>query len=487
MAQDRMHIAKKTRGSRFSRQREVDSAMTARGRTSHVRQFLVFWLFILSAVSYLDRVNISIAGGAIADAYHLSDVQLGKIFSAMLAGYAIFQTVSGRLADRYGSRRVLTVGVIWWGVFTALTALVPPDITAALLLFVVIRFLLGAGEAVIYPSANQFVARWIPVRERGVANGWIFAGVGAGAGLTPPLITYVMIHYGWRSSFVMCSLIGFMASAVWFFTARDTPEQHPGVSAAELSEIESGLALSSGKEINEAKAFSGGPSRALVSWGRILRSKEILAVTVSYFCYGYVAWMFFSWFYRYLAKVRGLDLKTSAFYSMLPFLAMLVACLAGGMMNDRLTKWKGPRLGRCILAAFAIALAGIFIALGSQVKGAGLASVVLAGGAGALYLSQSSFWSLTADLAGPSSGSVSGFMNTGNQIGAAITATLTPWIAARYSWTASFLVAAALCFVGAACWLVVNPTKTLFAALPGFGQPGRVCEPAVEDSGKLHS
>ena len=204
------------------------------GRASHVRQFLVFWLFVLSAVSYLDRVNISIAGGAIADAYHLSDVQLGKVFSSMLVGYAIFQTVAGMLADRYGARRVLTAGVIWWGVFTAVTALVPADIAGALLLFVVVRFLLGAGEAVIYPSANQFVARWIPVGERGLANGWIFAGVGAGAGLTPPLITYIMIHHGWRSSFVFCSIIGFLAAVVWFLAARDTPAEHPRVSPEEL-------------------------------------------------------------------------------------------------------------------------------------------------------------------------------------------------------------------------------------------------------------
>ncbi len=434
------------------------------GRTSHVRQFLVFWLFVLSAVSYLDRVNISIAGGALADAYYLTDLQLGKVFSAMLVGYAAFQTVAGRLADRYGVRRVLTAGVIWWGVFTALTGLVPANIAGALWLFVAVRFLLGAGEAVIYPSANQFIARWIPVQERGIANGWIFAGVGAGAGLTPPLVTYIMIHYGWRSSFLVCSIIGFAVGTVWFLVARDTPEQHPRVSPAELKTIKSGLTLSSSlaaSSVMETDSSSRQTALPLVPWKRVVRSKEIIAVTVSYFCYGYVAWIFFSWFYRYLAKVRGLDFKTSAFYSMLPFLAMLVACLVGGAINDRLTKWKGARLGRCILAAFAIALAGIFIAFGSQVKSARLASVVLAGGAGALYLSQSSFWSITADVAGASSGSVSGFMNTGNQIGAAITASLTPWIALRYGWTASFLVAAALCFVGAACWLVVNPARSL--------------------------
>src|SRR6266849_5564356 len=109
--------------------------MMPSAKTTRVRWFLVFWLFVLSAVSYLDRVNISVAGGAIADAYHLSNVQLGYVFSALLAGYALFQTVGGRLADRFGPRRVLTAGVIWWGVFTALTALVPANIAGALYLF----------------------------------------------------------------------------------------------------------------------------------------------------------------------------------------------------------------------------------------------------------------------------------------------------------------------------------------------------------------
>src|ERR1700680_4651701 len=133
--------------------------MMASAKTTRVRWFLVFWLFVLSAVSYLDRVNISIAGGSIVDAYHLTDVQLGYVFSALLAGYAVFQTVGGRLADRFGPRRVLTAGVVWWGIFTALTALVPANIAGALYLFMAVRFLLGAGEAVIYPSANQFTAR----------------------------------------------------------------------------------------------------------------------------------------------------------------------------------------------------------------------------------------------------------------------------------------------------------------------------------------
>ncbi len=426
--------------------------------TTRVRWLLLFWLFVLSAVSYLDRVNIAVAGSLLAAAYHFSNVELGWIFSSFLASYALFQTVGGRLADRMGSRRVLTFGVLWWGVFTALTAAIPLRIAGALGLLIAIRFLLGAGEAVLYPASSQFVARWIPSRERGIANGWIFAGVGAGAGLSPPLITYVMLRYGWRSSFCVCALIGVAVGAVWYVIARDEPAEHPWVSSTELALIRSGLTLTG----SGSSTSQGG---RVVSWAMVLKSRAVLAVTLSYFCFGYVAWIFFSWFYIYLAQVRSLNLKASAFYAMLPFLAMAACCPFGGTMSDRLTRWRGPRFGRCVLASFAMIIAAAFLSLGSSVQSARFASVILAGGAGALYLAQSSFWAVTADIAGAASGSVSGFMNMGGQVGGAVTASLTPWIAARLGWTASFLVAAAMCLVGAVSWLVVDPTRTL-APLP---------------------
>ena len=428
------------------------------GKTTRFRWFLIFWLFLLSSVAFLDRVNISIAGSSIADAYSLSSVQLGSVFSAFLIGYALSQTPAGWLADRFGSRRILSAGVLWWGIFTALVAVVPSNIAHALLVFIAIRFLLGVGEAVIYPSSNQFVSHWIPTEERGIANGWIFAGVGAGAGITPPLITYIMLRWGWRQSFWICAIIGLIAGAVWYAISRDAPEEHSRVSAAELAHIRAGLTLA---PATSARRPMGKP---FIAWRAILASKDVRAVTLSYFCFGYVSWIFFSWFYIYLAKVRGLELKTSAFYSTLPFLAMAASCALGGLLSDRLTEWRGKRLGRCGLAAFAMTLAGAFIALGSAVASARLASIVLAGGAGALYLSQSSFWSVSADIGGTSSGSVSGLMNMGAQTGGAITASLTPAIAAKYGWTASFLVAVTLCVCGALSWLLVDPRRTL--ALP---------------------
>jgi ACS family glucarate transporter-like MFS transporter len=204
--------------------------------------------------------------------------------------------------------------------------------------------------------------------------------------------------------------------------------------------------------------------RTTVPWRKILSGKNVWAVTFSYFCYGYVAWIFFSWFYIYLAKVRGLNLKASAFYGTLPFLAMAACCPLGGLVSDWLTRRAGRRIGRCGVAFIGLGLAGVFLAFGSSVHSARLASVVLAGGAGALYLSQSSFWSVCADIAGGFSGSVSGFMNMGAQLGGAVTASLTPAIALRYGWTSSFLAAAFLCALAAAAWLLVDPEHTLIPA-----------------------
>lgn len=437
----------------------------------NVRWLLVFWLFVLSAVAYLDRVNLAVAGTRLEADYHLSDIQLGWIFSAFLLGYAAFQTPAGWLADRWGPRRVLSAGVLWWGAFTALTASMPLGIGHQVLVFISIRFLLGAGEAVMFPASNQFVARWIPTQERGVASGLIFAGVGAGAGFAPLLVTYIMLHHGWRSSFWICAAIGLAAGVVWLLAARDTPDSHPWVSASELAAIRAGLTVGTNQSSATTPNTNTSPiPKVSVPWGSILRTKSVWAITFSYFCFGYVAWIFFSWFYIYLTRVRGLNLKAGAFYTMLPFLAMAVFSAMGGLLSDRLTRRRGKRLGRCGVGALGAALASVIVLAGSQVQSTRLAGVVLAAGAGALYLAQSSFWSITADIAGPFSGSLSGFMNMGGQIGSAVTASLTPAIASRFGWTTSFRVAAVVSILGSLAWLFVDPNRSLVPASERFDQ-----------------
>jgi ACS family glucarate transporter-like MFS transporter len=345
-------------------------------------------------------------------------------------------------------------------VFSALTAFISPRLSFALYVLIGVRFLLGAGEAIMFPAANLFVSRWIPAQEQGIANGLVFAGVGVGAGVTPALIAYIMVHFGWRWSFWTSAIIGILAGVFWFLVARDSPEEHPLVSPAELTHIRTLPTDQRGAENqNSVTAI-----HETVGWRAIFASKEVWALTLAYFSFGYVAWIFFTWFFIYLAKVRGLDLKASAFYSTLPFLAMAICSPLGGAIADWLTRRVGQRIGRCGISVIGLLLASLFLVLGADTSNARVASLVLAGGAGALYLSQSSFWAITAGISRGSSGSVSGLMNTGGQFGGMLTAQLTPILALRWNWSASFYVAAAFAAAGAVAWLFVDPARTLAAS-----------------------
>lgn len=427
-------------------------------RAVPLRYWLVLWLLVVSAIAFLDRTNIAVAGVQIGKDFRIDNSHLGWIFSAFLIGYAAFQIPGGMLVDRFGARAVLTLSVLWWGAFTALTAAVPVTVRGALAILIAIRFMLGAGEATMYPATNRFVARWFPRAERGKANGIIFGGVGLGSTIAPPLVTALILRYGWRASFCICGGIGVVAGLIWQTIARDTPEEHPAVRAGELDKIVR-------ERDDPDDATVAGPRnsnlRSTTPWRAILRSKEVLALTGSYFTYGYVAWIFFSWFYIYLAEVRKLNLHTTALYSMLPFAAMTVGSIGGGAVSDWITRHYGERAGRCWFGAFALGLTAVLLLAGAHASGTVTATLVLAGGAGALYLSQSCYWSISADFAGEHAGVVSGTMNAGAQVGGAVTASLTPLIAAHLGWNASFLTATVLAVAGAAAWLAIDPERRL--------------------------
>ena len=412
-----------------------------------LRWAIIFFTFLIGSLAYLDRVNISIAAAAIQKEYALSNVQLGWVFSAFVLGYALFQAPGGRIADRFGPRVVVSLAILWWSLFTLLTAIVPVGMAGAVAVLIAVRFSLGVGEAVMFPASNRLVAKWIPSAERGLANGLIFAGVGAGSALAPPLITWILLNWGWRWAFYVRVPLGIVAAALWYWLVRDTPQAHPWIAAKEVAAIQAGL----------PQGASNRAAQTTLSWGRILGNRSMIALTASYFAFGYVVWIFFTWFFTYLSRVRGLDLKSSSFFSMLPFLAMAGCSTFGGWIADILTRRFGKRVGRCGVAGAGLGLAAVFIALGTQVESARFASIVLASGAGAVYLSLSAFWAVTADIAGESAGSASGLMNMGCQLGGALTASLTPWIAGKFGWTPSFLVAAGLCAVGAVLWLAVDP------------------------------
>lgn len=421
-----------------------------------MRGVLVLWMFVLSAIAYVDRVNISIAGQAIAKEFHLSNIQLGWVFSAFVLGYAVMQAPAGRLADRVGPRSALAIGVLWWGIFTSAITILSVHLAAILVSLIAIRFALGMGEAIVYPATNCVVSRWIPSSERGIANGIIFSGVGFGAGVTPPAITWVLLHYGWRASFWVSSLAGILAGLVWYILARDTPDRHPWVSGRERSFIRRNIAV----------ADQEGPARRM-PWSAIFGNRSVQAMTLSYFTYGYVTYIFFGWFFIYLNAVRHVDLRSSSYYAAIPFLAMGMGSPFGGWISDRLTRRFGKRIGRCGLACVAMCLCGVFVIVGTQVTGVAWATAVLAGGVGTLYISQSSFWSVSADLGRESSGALSGVMNMGGQFGGVVTSSLTPAIAGHFGWAASFFVSGVLCLAGGLLWLTVAPdVRTVLSTEP---------------------
>jgi ACS family glucarate transporter-like MFS transporter len=413
------------------------------------RWVVVLASFVIAAVSYLDRNNIAMAASSIQREFHLSNVQLGGVFSAFILGYALTQPVAGRIADRIGASRAIAIAIIWWSVFTALLPAIPAGIAGALGLIVTVRLLLGIGEAIIFPASNRLIANWIPSQERGFANGIIFAGVGLGGSIAPPLMTFMMIRDTWRAAFWICAVIGLVAGLIWMLLVRNSPGEQKRMSAAEREYIAAGMPLGSAQ------------SRQSARWRDVILDRHVAALTVSYFCYGYVAYIFFTWFFKYLSDVRGLNLKASALYTTLPFVAMTVASMLGGWLSDKLLPVLGKRAARCGVAGVSLLLASGFVWLGTTVTDVRIAALVLASGAGALYLAQSAFWALSADFGGNSAGLVSGVMNMGCQLGGVCTAALTPVIARSFGWTASFTVTAAVCLVGAIAWIFIDPFHQL--------------------------
>ena len=220
------------------------------------------------------------------------------------------------------------------------------------------RFILGLGEAVAYPSSNQFIAAWFPTQERGKANGWVFGGVGLGSGTAPPLVGAIIIFYGWHAVFYVSAVIGLVMAVVWYCMARDTPAEHP-------------VRHGGGKGAHQGRACRSrwkAPCRRCRGC-KIFTSIDVWGTTLAYIAFGYVAFIFHTWFFIYLKDGRGLDLKSSALLGTLPFIAMTPCCLLGGVISDWLVKHWGQYVGRSLFGAFTLFLTGVFLIIGSHAAG----------------------------------------------------------------------------------------------------------------------
>jgi len=164
---------------------------------------VVLATFVLSTILYLDRAALSVLAPAIRRDLNIGPMAMGWIFSAFVWGYALFHVPSGWLGDRIGARRVLAAIVVLWSAFTAATALAW-NLTSLM----VIRFLFGAAESGATPNVSRCFSRWIPLAERARAQGIFFAGMSAGGALAPPLVTFLLVAWGWRITSMALGAIG---------------------------------------------------------------------------------------------------------------------------------------------------------------------------------------------------------------------------------------------------------------------------------------
>src|SRR5882724_694681 len=208
---------------------------------SRARFIVLAFGVALAGVTYLDRVCISVTAKQIMRELKLSELQMSFVFSAFTLAYAIFEIPTGYWGDRIGTRRVLMRIVLWWSSFTVLTAgaFSYPSLLA-------VRFLFGIGEAGAWPNVARTFSRWFPRQERGTAQGIFFMGAHLAGGLTPMLVTALLVYFNWRSLFALFGSLGFIWSWAWYRWFRDSPAEHPGVGAAERRLIESGLAADAG-------------------------------------------------------------------------------------------------------------------------------------------------------------------------------------------------------------------------------------------------
>ena len=325
-------------GTSSTRSPVLSSAATP-GAT-RVRYKVLAMTMALGAITYLDRVTISVTRPDVARDLDLSPTQMGYVFSAFYLAYALFEIPTGWWGDRVGTRRVLTRIVCWWSAFTVLTGVAfnYPSL-------VVIRFLFGAGEAGAWPNVARTFSRWFPRQERGTAQGIFFMGAHLAGGLTPLLVTALLAYLDWRWLFVLFGSIGFVWSLAWYRWFRDSPAEHPDVGAAERELIESGLGA------------DAGPALDATQWKRLLANRTVVCLCLMYFTQAFGGTFYVTWLPTYLAS-RGLTGMTAGILAGLPLILSAAADLLGGVATDRAARRFGLRLGRITIGGGALAAAG---------------------------------------------------------------------------------------------------------------------------------
>ena len=421
---------------------------------SAVRWQVVSLLAIVAALTYVDRLNLGIAGPHILEELRLDNQQMGFILGAFSLGYAVFHIPGGWLADRYGARRILAVAVLWFSAFTAATAIAPrlPVLRSLGVVwsFAIVRFTMGLGEAAAIPVGNKLMGYWLGDKERGLGTSVFLAGVGLGGVGAPFIINRMIAFWNWRAAFVLLGFLGMLVAGLCYLLITDRPEDNPAVSNAELTKIRGDLLKRNTTSVNTP-----------VPWKAILSSRSIWGLMLSHFCLVYPVYIFFTWFYIYLVRVRGITISKASFWTSAPFIANLVLVPTWGWLADRTAEKLGKRRGRRVAAWAGIFCSAVLLWSGSHTTNNTVALLQLAISAGFNFAASAVLWTTCNDLSPSSSGSISGTMTTLGSLGGWASPIVTAFIATHFGWSYALDFAGLITVMSGFAWLLVNADQQI--------------------------
>jgi sugar phosphate permease len=398
--------------------------------------------FVIAFLMYIDRAVIGTAAPTIMKEFGLSKIAMGWASSAFNWSYALLQGPGGWMADRYGPRLVLAGALAWWSAFTAATGLATGAVSLT-----ITRGLFGAGESAAFPSSSRALVPWLPAHRRAFGQGFQHSGARFGAAVAPTLVVLMMTRFNWRTVFYLLGIAGILWSLVWYWYYRDAPQDHPSVNAAELRLLPA---------IETTK-------KPAVPWGLIFRSRDLWYLSIMYFAYGWVFWMYLTWLPTYLSETRGFTQLKVGLATSLPLLAGTVTNSIGGLVSDRLTQLWGVRRGRMTVMVFGFAVAGIGLLPGVLAKDPGTALMWLVIALAGMELTVAVFWAVCIDIGERFSGSVSGVMNTLGNLGGAVSAVAVAYLATYYGWVYPFFVGSAFCALACVLAFFINPARSAVA------------------------
>lgn len=391
-------------------------------------------LSAFSLMAYVLRMNISVASPFMMTELHLDKIQMGRVFSAFMLGYALFQVPWGVSGDRLGPGRILGWAAVAWTVLTVLTGLLPgwivPAGTASLLLLIVLRFLLGTAQAAAYPVAARAITSWMPPTQRATSFSALIVAMAFGSAFTPPMVSWAMDTFGWRVSFYICAVLALGLTVAW--------------------------QRSAGSRLDGIGGQSAEATGVRQAWWAPLKDRRVSLLSLSYFFNSYVLFVFVFWLYLYLVEQRGMSIMSSGVYTGIPFVLSMAFAPAAGVICDRLSLRHGPTFGRRIVAIVALLSSSLFLVLGVDVADQTLAIAGLSLAVAFLLCTEVAYWSASMDLGGTSSGTVGGIMNMAGNLGGVVSTALVPILIARFGWPFAFQSAAALGVVAALLWLFIR-------------------------------